>query len=173
MKDKFSEAEQQGREIVLGLISGHCRNYEFTKGKYDNVDLFLTGVSGTQAVMEIKNRTGYTSYDIDQMGGHIFEYPKFTALTSYDTYKPIYTVCYPDVCLMWDVSTITDDNFVEVKNKYPSTTVTHGDKTTKKVTYLQRDKAYIMKRNEQVDREDSEGKDGGEHNSQHSEEHHG
>lgn len=156
--NKFTEAEKEGREIVYGIISAHCEECYFTPQRYDHVDLFLTGRTGVEAVMEIKYRSGYTSTLIDEMGGHILEKEKFNALLSYDNYKPLYTIVYSNELLMWDVSKITEDRFETVENKYPSNTVMHGDKIPKKVAYLKRDEACtIIQRKDEHNRENSEG----------------
>ena len=146
--DEFDKAECEGRRIIEQIISGHCINYEFTKDKYCGVDLLLTGYSATVA-MEIKNRTGYTSTEIDEMGGHIFEWKKYEALKDYGKYyeKPIYTIIYPDEILMWDISAITDDRFQLEKNKYRMATVVESKIIPKRVAYLKRDECCkVIKR---------------------------
>lgn len=153
--DEFEKAECEGRKIIEQLISGHCINYEFTKDKYCGVDLLVTGYSATVA-MEIKNRTGYTSTEIDEMGGHIFEWKKYEALKDYGKYyeKPIYTIIYPDEILMWDISTITDDRFQLEDKKYKMVTVVESEIIPKKVAYLKKDEA-IWKKKRNEDEQDS------------------
>jgi len=141
-EEKFSAAEKAGRNIVEKIISGHCINYEFTKDRYCPVDLFVTGYT-KKAVVEIKNRTGYTSNDVDNMGGHIFEWKKYTGLTSYDGYEPIYTITYPDCTIMWNVSAITPDRFV-TEDKYKHYTVVSSGTITKKVAYLKKEEATTI-----------------------------
>lgn len=147
--DKFTKAEIEGRKIVYDIISGHCDECYFTPTRYDEVDLFITGRTGKEVVMEIKNRPEYTSTQIDELGGHIIEYNKFTALTSYDRFMPLYAMAYQDALLMWNVSGLTDDRFHIEKDKYPATTVGNNrNKKEKKVAYLKRDECCaIIKRN--------------------------
>ena len=144
----FDLAEQEGREIMeIEVLSGHCLAYEFTQDKYCPVDGFITGWSHT-AVFELKYRSGYTSTQIDDMGGHIFEWKKFTGLTSYDTYEvPLYIVIYPDYIMMWDISTITEDRFQLERNKYRKATVVESEIIPKRVAYLKREECCkVIKR---------------------------
>lgn len=160
--DAFEKAEYDGRKTIEAIISGQCVDYEFTKDKYCGVDLLITGNNKTVA-MEIKNRTGYTSTDIDNMGGHILEWGKYEALKEYlQKYeKPIYTIIYPNEILMWDISDITDDRFMVEEKKYPNTTKgKNKHKIPKKVCYLKREEAIYNKPNiynEQRSEEDSGG----------------
>lgn len=134
--NQFEETEREGRAIYFSYVSGHCKEHYFTKDRYCEVDMFITGNTDITAVIEIKNRTAYTSTEIDKLGGQMLEYNKFTALTSYHTDKQLYSVIYPDEIRMWDVSSITDDRFV-IENKYPATTVGYDKrKKEKKVAYL-------------------------------------
>lgn len=143
MEDEVRNLENEGRKIVYGIISGHCSECYFTPNRFDNVDLFITGKTGVEAVMEIKNRTGYTSQEIDRLGGHILERNKLNALLSYEGYKPLYTIVYPNEMIIWNVSDINNDRF-QVEDKYPDTTAIKGHKVPKSVVYLKRDEACCI-----------------------------
>lgn len=146
--DAFDEDEIKGRYVTSRLIEGNVIDYEFTKDKYDKVDLFVTGYTHTAAI-EIKYRKPqYTSTIIDKKGGHILEWDKFTALTidckSYDV--PIYEMIYTDSILMWDVSYVTKDMFYW--KKLPKTTEGNDKKWEWKfVCNLKRNKAIYDKPN--------------------------
>jgi len=148
--DAFDEDEIKGRYVMSCVIDGNVIAYEFTKDKYEKVDLLVTGFSKTAAV-EIKYRKPkYTSTYIDNLEGHMLEWNKFTALTiDYKTYEvPIYAMIYTDSILMWNVSDITEDMFVYEEDKYPNTTEGKNKrKVPKKVCYLKRKDAIYDKPN--------------------------
>lgn len=156
--DKFTEADNEGRMIVYNLISGHCKNHFFCERENSGVDMFVTGYTGTKAVLEIKYRSGYTSTSIENMGGQMIEWKKYKDLMKQNGkgYVPLYTVVFNNVMVMWDVSSITDDRFV-IENKYEKTTVGEDHKKIKKkVAYLKLgESCTIMKRNEQDGRKNS------------------
>jgi hypothetical protein len=160
--DRFTEAEMVGREIVYSLISGHCKNYFFCEKENSGVDMFVTGYTGTKAVLEIKYRSGYTSTSIENMGGQMLEWKKYNDLMKQKSkgYIPLYTVVFSDKMLMWDVSSVTDDRFV-IENKYKKTTVGEDHRNIeKKVAYLKiGESCTIITRNEKDNRKDSNRKD--------------
>lgn len=157
--DRFTESEMAGREIVYSLISGHCRNHFFTERKNAGIDMFVTGNTGTKAVLEIKNRTAYTSTDIERLGGQMIEFKKYKDLLKQKEkgYLPLYTVVFKDKMVMWDVSIINEDRFI-TEDKYQKTTVGEDHSTiTKRVAYLKIDEccSIVNNINENNNKEDS------------------
>lgn len=143
MKDKFDACELAGRSIVRGIIEGMSGKVEETASKFDSIDIFATAVTGDIGAVEVKLRSGYTSYDIDDMGGHILEFTKWKALMDAwenSGYTPTYWMAYSDrVCLVWDLRDIKNPKFET--RRYPSTTAVKGNDTDKRVTYLKREDA--------------------------------
>lgn len=101
-------AEKRGRSVIENMIRGKVENYEFTKGRYDHIDLFITGTSGTFAV-EIKNRRPYTSEQIEKYGGQYIMKHKWDDLMEAHEksgYTPHFIAIYKDVIAIWDLTTL-------------------------------------------------------------------
>lgn len=146
--DDFDEDEIKGRRIWDLIINGRVIDSEFTPDKYAKVDNLLTGFTKTAAVELKYRKPKYTSTMVDEMGGHVLEWNKFTALTiDYKTYElHLYVMIYKDYILMWDVSYVNDDMFYW--KYYPKTTEgKNKEKTKKYVCDLKRKDAICILKN--------------------------
>lgn len=102
--DKFTKAELEGRTVWNTTLSGRIEDIKFTESKYDPVDGYLTGQTGTEVVFELKKR--YNNSKDYEKEGYIIEKVKYDALM--DSYKktnhiPYYVNIFQDCIKMWDI----------------------------------------------------------------------
>lgn len=142
--DNADLLEYNGKKVIFEAFSGRCSDMYFTPEKYAKVDMFSTAYTGTESVWEIKNRIDYISTQVDRFGGHIFERDKYDALMEYAyKYRPFYTMVYPDVILIWNISKIDRGRF-ELTYKYPKTTAEPSGKVPKYTTNLLKSECCLI-----------------------------
>ena len=143
MNDKFSEAENQGRQkLKKDLDSSKYQTlYHFTEDKFNPLDCFITAITNNQDntyAVEIKNRNIlFTQYEND---GFILEVAKYNALMDAYTnsgYTPLYLNYFNDARVIWDVSKLEDvDNRWITKDCTRTTAENYGNRIPKKVILL-------------------------------------
>ena len=148
MKNEYEKLDDDGRDIFYKATSGHIKDYLFTDPT-NEVDMYITGNTDTKAVVEIKYRPKCTSRYIENIGGQMFEIKKYNALMGQKKigYKPLYAVIFNDRIVIWNVSYLTNDDFVYEKDKYPKSTVEgKEEKEPKWVAYLKLSDACTIMR---------------------------
>lgn len=137
--DKFTKAELEGRNVWNTTLSGRIEDIKFTESKYDPVDGYLTGKTGTEVVFELKKRDiNSGTYEKE---GYIIEKVKYDALM--DNYRktnhiPYYVNIFNDCIKMWDIRDLKPD----FETKYCTATTAENYKKggKPKLVYLIKDK---------------------------------
>ena len=140
-----TEYEHNGRKKLLeDFKNSKCEiEYEFTKGRYDNIDCFATACTGQKFAIEIKNR----DISIDKYDDVMMELHKYNALMiAYEEsgYTPLFRVYFQDGVLTWDITKIDINDRVE-EMKCAESAFNYEHKRIKKIILLKKDEAIDKK----------------------------
>lgn len=142
MKDRFSEAEERGRNKYKKDLdnSPYLMLYKFTEDKFNPIDCYVTVITSgdNHYAVEIKYRDiPITSYSAS---GLILEVIKKNALIDaweLSGYVPYYVNYFQDGRIVWDLRKIKDlDDRIITKSCTKTTAENYGNRVDKKVILL-------------------------------------
>lgn len=157
MIDKIKEAENKGRQLFQNDF-GHIFNIEYTKGEYDNADLYMTAttdpsrtyVGEIKAYLNPTHPRPYTKYE-----DYMIDYDKLRHIKKIGLNEnriPILTAYFSDYCLVWDLNqtkweTTATWECVNCKG------VDYGKKETELMAHLKMEDAIYKKAMEYEERD--------------------
>jgi hypothetical protein len=157
MKDKYLDAEDKGRRLFQEDF-GHIFHIEYTQGRHDNVDLYMTAatdpsrtyVGEIKAYLNPQHPRPYSKYD-----DYMIDYDKLRHIKKIginEDRTPVLISYFSDYCLVWDLNEVEWEStatweLVNCKG------MEYGNKEWELMAHLTIDDAIYRKRMEYEERD--------------------